>query len=878
MEYLSMNVVWGNNANEMTGSTVSNGRFTTQAQTLDYYNMLLAHLRAIDADGVMQLNRSNTPLTHWTGEYLDVSNPMAIMENTGAVALDQVRPPHMDNYSMFNYIAIVHSTVADDWEVVMDHMKFNVGVGHLFLTDLSGSGRYGDAPTYLSDTADRITAMPNNTSLTYRAKVEYDDGTFSNYSNEITVFTGNPPANSLPTISLTSPSPSAVYNEGDTIPIVSSVSDTDGQVVQVDFYYDDTYIGPDHGTAPFTFTWNNVPAIGNVDITAIAIDNDNGRTTSAPINITVNGTTPLPNTPPTVSISAPADLSVHTAGDDITVTATASDSDGFVEQVDFYQGGQLIGSAPTSPFSIVWADVPAGVYTLTAEATDDDQAMTLSSAITITVNATDPTPGPTPGNPDFTVPDDFSLVQLFNGTSGASNIQPGHQIMVKDGTYQVDQSLQWDHASGTESQRIRVYSESRLGAKIRSTGGHSHALVEFIRGTEYVDFEHFDVGYNNQDRYSNENGPNPPLSELPQKVCILTESKYVRIIGCYTHDGKGGFTIRTPNNELGHGNEFWGCFTMNNGWRTPAKDEGVQCYFQPRGRNSQEYSRMIASHIMQGYHIEIGMQIFGGAEAAPIQGMVLEDNAFVKRQTQLGGSGNGGTFFMRHNLFAGSVRWGYWTARRNGDLMEDCVIFHERDDSIGRPWASVPALTTQRLESFTARRNSIIRRNGTGRTLVVQDPQGDRFDHVFEDNDWYEGTTFDTPGGSSFGAYQAYYSANTDTFSSTYSGAWTRFSVNPYIQKDARYIHFDESEPTNITISSTDLNRILDVGDTYYIMSSFNLEGGVIATGTYNGTGITLPFLNKPRTSPIQNNASAAWDTGLAPDFLGLYWIWGVTP
>ena len=190
--------------------------------------------------------------------------------------------------------------------------------------------------------------------------------------------------------------------------------------------------------------------------------------------------------------------------------------------------------------------------------------MTVSASRSITVNSDNPTSPPIL-DPDYIVPDDFSVVQLFEGTGGASNLQPGNVIMIRDGTYQVNQSLEWDHASGTSSQPIIVFSESRLGAKIRSTGGHSHALIEIIRGVEHIWFFHLDVAYNNLDRAANETGPNPSISELPIKVCILTESKYCKFIGCYTHDGKGGFTIRSPDNTLGHGNEFWGSFTMNNG-------------------------------------------------------------------------------------------------------------------------------------------------------------------------------------------------------------------------------------------------------------------------------------------------------------------------
>ena len=67
--------------------------------------------------------------------------------------------------------------------------------------------------------------------------------------------------------------------------------------------------------------------------------------------------------------------------------ATASDSDGSVAKVDFYQGATLLGTDTTAPYTFVWANVAAGSYSLTAKATDDDNATTTSTAIGVSVVA-----------------------------------------------------------------------------------------------------------------------------------------------------------------------------------------------------------------------------------------------------------------------------------------------------------------------------------------------------------------------------------------------------------------------------------------------------------------------------------------------------------
>jgi Cellulose binding domain/Bacterial Ig domain/Right handed beta helix region len=89
------------------------------------------------------------------------------------------------------------------------------------------------------------------------------------------------------------------------------------------------------------------------------------------------------NQPPNVAItSAVGDL---IAGRPVTISATASDSDGSVADVAFYRDGVLIGRDASSPYSVVWASPAAGTYNLTAIATDNDAATRTSSGFPITI-------------------------------------------------------------------------------------------------------------------------------------------------------------------------------------------------------------------------------------------------------------------------------------------------------------------------------------------------------------------------------------------------------------------------------------------------------------------------------------------------------------
>lgn len=93
------------------------------------------------------------------------------------------------------------------------------------------------------------------------------------------------------------------------------------------------------------------------------------------------------NAPPTVTITAPADGTTVTAPAAITISADANDSDGAVEQVEFYSGETLLHTATSSPYRFAWSDLAAGTYTLTAVATDNLGAATTSAAVMVTVES-----------------------------------------------------------------------------------------------------------------------------------------------------------------------------------------------------------------------------------------------------------------------------------------------------------------------------------------------------------------------------------------------------------------------------------------------------------------------------------------------------------
>ncbi|HRS20089.1 MAG TPA: Ig-like domain-containing protein, partial [Bacteroidales bacterium] len=91
------------------------------------------------------------------------------------------------------------------------------------------------------------------------------------------------------------------------------------------------------------------------------------------------------NQAPTCSISSPASSTSYSAPATITIQAIATDSDGTIAKVEFYQGSTKLGEDTSSPYSYTWSNVAAGSYSITAKATDNLGAVTTSSAVTVTV-------------------------------------------------------------------------------------------------------------------------------------------------------------------------------------------------------------------------------------------------------------------------------------------------------------------------------------------------------------------------------------------------------------------------------------------------------------------------------------------------------------
>jgi len=245
-----------------------------------------------------------------------------------------------------------------------------------------------------------------------------------------------------------------------------------------------------------TITKTGVSLSAGQQILRIALDTSGPSGATANFNwirITSGGT----NQPPAVSITSPANGASYTAPASIVINATASDSDGSITKVEFYQGTTLLNNDVASPYTFTWSNVAAGSYTLTAKAYDNASpaAVTTSTPInitivdfTITLQSEDFDSGGqnvayfdvTPGN-DFGAyrtaedVDIFSPVSDAGGGYGVGNAWAGEWLkytfnIPTAGTYTIEVRVASDGPGGTF--HIEFNGVDRTGARTApNTGG-----------------------------------------------------------------------------------------------------------------------------------------------------------------------------------------------------------------------------------------------------------------------------------------------------------------------------------------------------------------------------------------------------------------------
>jgi len=115
---------------------------------------------------------------------------------------------------------------------------------------------------------------------------------------------------------------------------------------------------------------------------ALTVKNPDSKVSTDEVQVMVTSTA---NVPPTVSLTSPANNSTFTEGKSVTLSATASDFDGTITKVEFYEGTNLISTVTSAPYTATW-NPAAGSYVLTAKATDNGGSVSTSAVANVTLS------------------------------------------------------------------------------------------------------------------------------------------------------------------------------------------------------------------------------------------------------------------------------------------------------------------------------------------------------------------------------------------------------------------------------------------------------------------------------------------------------------
>ncbi|MEF8716706.1 MAG: Ig-like domain-containing protein [Candidatus Accumulibacter necessarius] len=264
-----------------------------------------------------------------------------------------------------------------------------------------------------------------------------------------------------PTVSLTAPVADARYLAPATITLAADASGAT-PVTRVEFLADATVIAT-VGNSPYTVDWPNVAA-GTYQLSARATDRAGAATTSGARRIIVDSH----NTPPTVSLTAPLDGAAYPLSATVTLMATASDVEVNtpISRVDFYHGQTLIGGSTTAPYRLDWTPPAAGVYRLTARATDSAGATTISAAHDLTVQGNLPptvsltSPG---ANQSFMAPATVTLTADANDPDGVARVDFFHGATLIGSAVSSPYRVAWNHVPAGRY-LLTAQATDRLGA------------------------------------------------------------------------------------------------------------------------------------------------------------------------------------------------------------------------------------------------------------------------------------------------------------------------------------------------------------------------------------------------------------------------------
>ena len=162
-----------------------------------------------------------------------------------------------------------------------------------------------------------------------------------------------------------------------------------GYIVKASSDWSNWYISPAQthsGTGPDVFYFPK--PLSTYRIVEVYVYGASGTAGVKLYNFAVHEAAQTNNLPPLANLTAPANNATYQLGHAINMTAAASDPNGGLLRVEFYQGATLLGDVPyPGPYNFSWTPTVGGLYSLKAKAIDNLGASTLSTPVSVTVGA-----------------------------------------------------------------------------------------------------------------------------------------------------------------------------------------------------------------------------------------------------------------------------------------------------------------------------------------------------------------------------------------------------------------------------------------------------------------------------------------------------------
>ncbi len=211
-------------------------------------------------------------------------------------------------------------------------------------------------------------------SVVFKATATDNDGASTEKS--VTVVVANS-QNQVPITSIISPTNDSVVMVDNTIAVTANASDPDvgDSIAKVELVVDGVVVQTDL-SSPFEFSWA-ASIEGNHTLQSRAYDAQNDSAVSDIVYVNVIAANQLPS----VQLTAPITNFTLPVNGELSVDASAQDSDGDVISVSFYANGLLVETDTLAPYSMQYTALQAGELSITAEVTDNLGESVLSSAV-----------------------------------------------------------------------------------------------------------------------------------------------------------------------------------------------------------------------------------------------------------------------------------------------------------------------------------------------------------------------------------------------------------------------------------------------------------------------------------------------------------------